>query len=107
MNNKQKNKPSIFFILGIVFGAIGIICFIMNLIYIISSISAYVAYGYSVWTMISSSIYSIFQPLEVFGGVSAILFALNAIINRLPAPAAAQSEDAGTAKEPGITDESK
>lgn len=92
MKNQTKQKTKVFFILGIVFGAFGLIGLIGNLIYAISNISYYVAYGYALIDVLPSYIYSILQPIATFGGVSAILFALSVIVNRMPILAAEEAD---------------
>ena len=82
MQNQQK-KISVFFIAAIVFGALALICLISNMIYYISTIKEYMAYGYA-FKEIAPYIYVMLQPLEIFGGVSLILFALDAILKKMP-----------------------
>ena len=82
METKQK-KISVFFIAAIVFGALALICLISNMIYYISTIKEYMVYGYT-FKEIAPYIYVMLQPLEIFGGVSLILFALDAILKKMP-----------------------
>ena len=82
MENQQK-KISVFFIAAIVFAALAVICVISNMIYYISTIKEYMAYGYT-FKEVAPYIYVMFQPLEIFGGVSLILFALDTIIKKMP-----------------------
>ncbi|MFA0816365.1 MAG: hypothetical protein ACC608_11320 [Anaerofustis sp.] len=87
MKNQKKQKTKAFFILGIVFGVLALVGFVGNLIYAISNISYYVAYGYALSAVLPSYLYQVLQPVAALGGISAILFALNVIINRMPIPA--------------------
>ena len=82
MENKQK-KISVFFIAAIVFAALALICVVSNMIYYLSTIKEYMAYGYT-FKEVTPYIYVMLQPLENFGGVALILFALDAIIKKMP-----------------------
>ena len=99
MNKQKSQKTKLFFILGIVFGALGLIGFVGNLIYAISNISYYVAYGYALSAVLPSYIYQILTPIATFGGVSAILFALSVIINKNAVPVLEETEEAEETEE--------
>lgn len=83
MEIKTKKKLSVYVVFAIIFGAIGVICFICNIIGFITTTTYYVAQGYTFGEIFFSSLYQLVQPLEMFGGVSLILFALNTIIKKL------------------------
>lgn len=88
MKNQTKQKTKAFLILGIVFGVLALLGFVGNLIEAVRNISYYVAYqGYSLSIVLPSYLYQVLQPVAALGGISAILFALNVIINRMPIPA--------------------
>ncbi len=82
MENPKK-KVSLFFIAAIVFAALALICVISNMVYYVSTIKEYMAYGYT-FKEVAPYIYVMLQPLEIFGGVSLILFALDAILKKMP-----------------------
>ncbi len=85
---KTKKKRPVFFTLAIIIGVISLLSFIANTIYFIQSVIVYIAQGYTLSDMLLSYFYQLMQPLIFGGGVCAVLFALNAIFEKMPASVA-------------------
>lgn len=88
MENYKKKKLSVYGIFAIIFGAIGALCFIYNLIIFTRAIVYYAQLGIPFSQLLNEfilpSFYQIAEPLATFGGMSLLLFAVNKIIKNLP-----------------------
>lgn len=81
---KTRKKRPIFFTLAIIIGVISLLSFIANTLYFIQSVIVYISQGYTLKDMVLSYFYQLMQPLIYGGGVCAVLFALNAIFEKIP-----------------------